>query len=66
MNILTNRKIVDDAASMLSKNSEKMGSMGTRLQSYRRTSTGMTWFIIGAVVAVLLAWMVMYILIRLT
>src|SRR5271163_3005530 len=43
-----------------------MTSTGGRLQAYSKTSRGMTWLILGAIVAVFVAWLFMYFIIRLT
>lgn len=43
-----------------------MTSTGSRLQTYSKTSGGMTWLILGAIVVVFLAWLIMYFIIRLT
>ena len=51
---------------MLSKNVDKMGQTGGRLQIYSREARGMTWLILGAIVAVFVAWLFMYFVIRLT
>lgn len=51
---------------MLSKNVDKMGRTGGRLQLYSRESRVTIWFILGAIIAVFLAWLVMYFIIRLT
>ena len=51
---------------MLSKNADRMTQTGGKLQTYSKTSKSMTWFILGAMVAVFLAWLVMYFLIRIT
>jgi uncharacterized membrane protein YccC len=36
------------------------------LQTYSNTSKSMTWFILGAIVVVFIAWLAMYFLIRIT
>jgi hypothetical protein len=59
-------KLIDNAANMLAKNVDKMGQTGGRLQTYSRESRGMTWLILGALVAVFIAWLIMYFIIRLT
>ena len=59
-------QLIDNAGTMLSKNVEKMGKTGGSLQTYSRQSRGMTWLILGAIVAVLIAWLFMYFIIRLT
>ena len=51
---------------MLSTNADRMTKTGGRLQAYSKTSTGMTWLILGAIVAVFVAWLFMYFIIRLT
>jgi hypothetical protein len=51
---------------MLSQNADRMTKTGGRLQTYSKTSRGMTWLILCAIVAVFVAWLFMYFIIRLT
>lgn len=51
---------------MLSNNADRMKKTGGKLQAYSKTSRGMTWLILGAIVAVFVAWLFMYFVIRLT
>jgi len=62
----THRQFIQTASEQLSKNKDKMTRTGNTLQVYTGTSRGMMWFILGAVGAVLLAWLVMYFVIRVT
>ena len=58
--------MIENASGLLEKNADRMTSTGGRLQAYSKTSTGMTWLILGAIVAVFVAWLFMYFIIRLT
>jgi hypothetical protein len=59
-------KLIDNATNILSKNANQMSSTGGKLQAYSKTSSGMTWLILGAIVAVFVAWLLIYFIIRLT
>lgn len=59
-------QLVQNATDLLSKNADRMTQTGGKLQTYHNTSKSMTWFILGAIVAVFIAWLAMYFLIRIT
>jgi hypothetical protein len=58
--------LIENTTVMLSKNADRMTQTGRKLQAYSKTSRGMTWLILGAIVAVFVAWLFMYFIIRLT
>ena len=60
------QQVIENATTALSRNAEGMSKTGGRLRQYSQTSRGMTWLIIGAIVAVFVAWLFMYFVIRLT
>src|SRR5579859_3568002 len=57
-------QLIENTTNMLSKNADRMGKTGRQLQAYSKTSRGMTWLILGAIVAVFIAWLMMYFIIR--
>ena len=59
-------QLIQNASDLLSKNADRMTQTGGKLQTYSNTSKSMTWFILGAIVAVFIAWLAMYFLIRIS
>jgi Membrane fusion protein Use1 len=62
----THGQFIQNATELLSKNADRMTQTGGKLQTYSNTSKSMTWFILGAIVVVFVAWLAMYFLIRIT